>query len=222
MKMNYVVDYNKTANFNIDCQKGFTPLCPDELPVAEGHLIVEEVNKDATKAKYRLGSKDAHNPNAIWVATEENPQFSPVKDGGKNVDIHWQKHCCVGTMGFELLDGLPKPEEYDFFVWKGIENNLHPYGACYHDLENTRSTGVIEFLTYKGVDTVIADGIAADYCLRTTALQLKYAGFRVIVNLAACRGVSKETTDKAIEEMIKWKIEIANDSSEIFVLEEGK
>ena len=33
------VVYNRTASHNVDPQKGFTPLCPDELPVPDGHLI---------------------------------------------------------------------------------------------------------------------------------------------------------------------------------------
>ncbi len=34
----------KTAAFDVDAQKGFTPLCPDELPVVGGHLIGAELN----------------------------------------------------------------------------------------------------------------------------------------------------------------------------------
>ena len=33
---------NKIAAFDIDAQNTFTPVCPDELPVAEGDQIVEE------------------------------------------------------------------------------------------------------------------------------------------------------------------------------------
>jgi nicotinamidase/pyrazinamidase len=55
----------------------------------------------------------------------------------------------VGTEGFELLDGLPKPQQYDYFVWKGIESDLHPFGACYHDVSELRTTGVIEVLKHR-------------------------------------------------------------------------
>ena len=30
----------KIASFDVDAQKGFTPLCPNELPVPEGDTIV--------------------------------------------------------------------------------------------------------------------------------------------------------------------------------------
>lgn len=207
-------DKKTTASFDIDAQKGFTPICPDELPVPDGDAIVDELNKNAVFAKYRIGSKDAHNENAIWVATEEKPQFTEV--GEPNVDIRWNSHCNVGTTGFELLDGLPDPLDYDYFVWKGIENNTHPYGACYHDLKKTKTTGVIEFLKAKKVEVIIAGGLATDYCVYETVMELADAGFRVILNLKACRGITEETTRAAIEKMTAKNITVTDDIYAVF------
>lgn len=36
-----------TASFDVDAQKGFTPLCPDELPVAGGEALAEALNRQA-------------------------------------------------------------------------------------------------------------------------------------------------------------------------------
>jgi nicotinamidase/pyrazinamidase len=199
----------RIACFDVDAQKGFTPICPNDLPVQGGDEIVNALNEQAEVCEIRVGSKDAHTSGALWEATEDKPVFSEV--GEVNVDIRWPKHCVMGTEGAELLDGLPKPEDYDFFVWKGIEKNLHPYGACYHDLNEKLSTGVIEFLKSKEIDTVVVGGLATDYCVKTTALQLKRAGFEVIVNLKACRGVAKETTDNAIQEMTDEGIKVVDE-----------
>lgn len=179
----------KIASFDVDAQKGFTPLCPDDLPVKGGDEIVDELNAQGELADYRVGSKDCHPPNPLWLADATHPVFSPVVGGGLNVDIHWPSHCVVGTKGNELLDGLPKVADYDYFVFKGIEPDLHPYGACYHDIEEKMSTGVIEWLKDKDVKTVIVGGLALDYCVKTTAVQLANAGFHVIINLSACRAV---------------------------------
>jgi len=194
-------DKKKTASFDIDAQKGFTPLCPGELPVPEGDTIAGSLNRQAEFASLRIGSKDWHSMNALWIADNENPQFSPIE--GKNLDIRWNAHCIAGTEGSELLQGLPHPSEYDFFVWKGMEKDMHPYGACYHDLGEKMSTGVIEFLKSKGIENIIAGGLATDYCVKTTALQLKQAGFNVIVNLEACRGIAEDTIAAAVDEMKK-------------------
>jgi nicotinamidase/pyrazinamidase len=203
----------ETASFDVDAQYCFTPVCPDELPVPEGDQIVDELNLQATKARLRVGSKDAHSPMAIWVADENNAQFSPVE--GKDVDIRWNSHAVPGTKGFELIEGLPKPSDYDFFVWKGIELDMHPYGACYHDLGNALSTGVIEFLKQQGTRNVIVGGLATEYCVKTTAFQLKDAGFTVLVNLAACRGIDADNVIKAVEEMADAGIQIVNSAADI-------
>lgn len=187
------------ASFDIDAQQTFTPLCPNELPVFEGDQIVSELNANAELATYRIGSKDAHSPQAIWVATESQPQFTPL--AGENVDMRWNQHAVPGTPGFELIPGLPHPSQYDYFVWKGVELDMHPYGACYHDFAEQLSTGVIEFLQAKRVTHVIAGGLATDYCVKLTVLQLCRAGFQVILNLAACRGIAPGTTDTALAAM---------------------
>jgi nicotinamidase/pyrazinamidase len=194
--MKYPICIDRTASFDVDAQKGFTPICPAELPVPDGDKIVEALNRQAKFAKYRVGSKDAHPLNAVWEASAANPQFSPIPNE-PNADIHWTRHCVSGTKGGELLDGLPAVTDYDFFVWKGMEPNIHPYGACFHDLAGKMSTGVIEWLHAKKINTVLVGGLATDYCVITTALQLRTAGFNVIMNLSACRGIASATVEKA-------------------------
>ena len=75
------------------------------------------------------------------------------------------------------------------------------YGACYHDIAERLSTGVIEFLRQKSVTTVIVGGLATDYCVKTTVMQLLRADFQVIVNMAACRGLTPATTQRALAAM---------------------
>ena len=103
------------AAFDVDAQNCFTPLCPDELPVPEGHTIVNELNEQAALAHWRIGSKDAHPPTAVWVANGSQPQLTPVH-GHANADTHWNLHAVPGTHGFELLEGLPAVTDYDFFL----------------------------------------------------------------------------------------------------------
>jgi nicotinamidase/pyrazinamidase len=110
-------------------------------------------------------------------------------------------HAVPGTLGFESLSGLPAIADYDYVVWKGVELDMHPYGACYHDLAEKLSTGVLEFLKVHGIQCVIVGGLATEYCVKTTALQLRRAGFDVVVNLGACRGLDPIAIEKAIQEM---------------------
>lgn len=202
-----------TASFDVDAQKTFTPSCPDELPVPEGDQIVSELNAQAAFAKYRIGSKDAHSMEAIWVADDQNPVLSAII--GDNVDRRWPAHAIPGTEGFNLLPGLPTPKQYDYFIWKGIELDMHPYGACYHDLHDKLSTGIIEWLRANQVDTVLLGGLAFDYCVKTTAIQLAKANFQVIINLAATKAVEPENTNIVITECKSAGIQFVESAAEL-------
>jgi len=211
------VVFDKTASHNVDPQKGFTPLCPDELPVNEGDKIVDELNGQNNLVKYKTVSKDVHPANAIWLANSKKPQFTPVK--GENVDIAWNAHCMSGTYGMELIDGLPEMKEYDFFLAKGFEPDLHPYSSCYHDLNKKISTGLIEWYESKNITTVIVAGLATNFCVSETCKDLSEAGFQVILNLGGCRGIgTEEEINKIVNELVDtFNVIIVNSYNEIEV-----
>jgi nicotinamidase/pyrazinamidase len=199
-KKDIIMKFNKiVASFDVDPQKGFTNICPKELPIPDGENIVDELNAQALLANYRVGSRDLHPAIALWNAETPDNMFEPV--GLPNVDIKWNPHCVMGTLGAEILDGLPTILEYDFMATKGMQPDSHPYGACYHDLSDKISTGIIEFLKLKKVKIVVVGGLATEFCVMTTVLQLLAAGFIVIINLAAIRGL--DGADDAIIKMSK-------------------
>ena len=65
------------ASFDIDAQNTFTPVCPDELPVAEGDTIAPELNAQAQFASLRLASRDAHSRCALWISDDEHAPLTP-------------------------------------------------------------------------------------------------------------------------------------------------
>ena len=50
-------------------------------------------------------------------------------------------------------------------------------------------------------NTLLVGGLALDYCVKTTALQLRRAGFVVDVYLPACRAIAENTAQAACAEM---------------------
>lgn len=202
------------AAIDVDAQKTFTPLCPNELPVAGGDEIVSELNAQAQYADLRVMTKDAHTLEAKWLCADHSQMGQPT--GLPDADQTWVAHAIVGTYGFELLDGLPAESEYDFCVWKGTSPELHPYGACFHDLKEQRSTGLIEWLHSQQVDTVIVGGLATDYCVKTTVLQLlQHSGIKVLVNRAACRGIAADTCEQAWAQMAQQGAVILDDAAAV-------
>ncbi len=209
------VNREKTASFDVDPQRGFTPLCPNELPVPGGDEIADELNTLAHFASVRLVSKDCHPLDAPWVAQNADEIMQPVEGEYLNLDIKWPPHCVVGTEGNRLIPGLPDEEDYDLVIEKGNDPLMHPYGACFHDLVETKSTGAIEWLRKQGIDTILLGGLATDYCVKTTGLQLVKAGFRVILNRSACRGVAEETSVQALIDLESAGVELIADSREL-------
>ena len=188
------------VSIDVDAQKTFTPLCPQELPVFGGDEIADELNAQAALADLRVRTKDAHSPAAKWLVDNPNNMLKPT--GLPNADITWVAHAIVGSKGFDLLDGLPDCTDYDYCVWKGVDPQLHPYGACFHDIEEKLSTGLLEWLHSKDVTTIIVGGLATDYCVNITVLQLlKNGAWQVLVNEAACRGIAADTVAAAWHEM---------------------
>ncbi|WP_274585775.1 nicotinamidase [Neisseria leonii] len=192
----------KIVSIDVDAQKTFTPLCPTELPVPEGDTIAAELNAQAALAGWRVMTKDAHHTGAAWLV--DNPVDMLKSTGLPNADLTWVSHAMVGSVGYELLDGLPDLDGYDYCVWKGVDPQLHPYGACFHDIEERLSTGLVEWLRSKAADVLLVGGLATDYCVKHTVLQLLRAGkWLVIVNASACRGIAPDTIEAAWTEMIE-------------------
>ncbi len=209
-----MISKNRIASFAVDVQNGFTPHCPQELPVPGGNEIVPDILFMESMSGFHIASKDWHHPKAKWVATETEPQFTPIPNE-ENLDIRWTRHCEGGTFGAELLAGLKAPKEYSYFIWKGMEFDLHPYSAVYHDLKKQMSTGAIEVLKANGIETVIVGGLATDYCVKETALDLRRAGFEIVLYLPSCRGITAETTVAAIAEMADVGIKICHSQAEL-------
>lgn len=79
------------------------------------------------------------------------------------------------------------------------------YSAFYDPLTNPRcsDSGLAEVLREAGIERVFVVGLAADYCVKATALDAKKEGFRTIIVEEGTRPVDEatwETTRKEIED----------------------
>lgn len=196
-------DWVRIASVDVDPQRGFSKLCPDELPVEGALDIVPALRKHHAFSEFKVVTKDSHPVGAMWETDEQHPILTPVI-GIPDVDLCWPRHCVVGTPGWELLPGLPPDDDYDMVVYKGISPVMHPYGACYHDLNDRISTGLIETLRDRNTDIVLLGGLATDYCVWTTARQLLRGGLKVLLNMEAVAAVDPTNNIKVINDLSGW------------------
>ncbi|MCY9861196.1 isochorismatase family protein [Vibrio coralliirubri] len=190
----------KIAAIHVDPQNGFSIKCPLELAVAGALGIIKTLNKMFAFADVNIVSQDWHPDDAMYHATEDKPMGTAINL--PNADVTWNRHCVANTFGAELIKGLPKLAEFDLAIRKGEESDCHPYGALWHDYGKTRSTGIIEFLEDQNVTDVLVGGLALDFCVRETVLELVAAGFKPVLVLDATRPVFEEKVEDTIAELV--------------------
>ena len=108
----------------------------------------------------------------------------------------WPPHCVIGTPGADFHPNL-RLAPIEIVFSKGRES------AAYSGFEGVSDDDVPlgDWLTARGVDEVDIVGIATDHCVRATAVDASRAGLRARVLLDLTAGVSKDTVDRALDEL---------------------
>lgn len=112
----------------------------------------------------------------------------------------WPKHCVAGTEGAGFHPNFAPAVAsgaIDAVFDKGA------YAAAYSGFEGTDENGVglADWLRERRVSEVDVVGLATDHCVRATALDAARVGLATQVLLGLTAGVSRETTERAMEEM---------------------
>ena len=112
----------------------------------------------------------------------------------------WPVHCVQGTPGAGLREDLKLPSSVQI-VSKGQSRTDDGYSAVAGEVTG-RGT-LLEDLKTRGVDKVIVGGLATDYCVKHSVLDLLSQGYAVTLLTDAIRAVDLKPGDgkRAIDEM---------------------
>lgn len=113
----------------------------------------------------------------------------------------WPDHCVEGTRGSAVHEMLAPYMSEEFVFYKGCDKDKEQYSG-YEGL-NKAGQSVGEILDILDIDTVYLCGIATEFCVKATAMDLKSAGKEVILLKDALAYVSEEGHGKALTEMKK-------------------
>jgi nicotinamidase/pyrazinamidase len=153
----------------VDAQRGFTTLCPAELPVPGGLEIVPQVNRLLDLAWARIdASADWHPPDHRSFLGRRDNLYPP--------------HCVAGTPGAEFLPGL-RTERFHTVWRKGYDRDFEAYALT------AQHPGYPALLKAHGLSTVAVCGIALNICCFFAARDLRQAGFRVLLVEDASAGI---------------------------------
>jgi nicotinamidase/pyrazinamidase len=158
-----------TALVVVDVQRGFTSLCPAELPVPGGLEIVPKVNELLAMP---------------WVRIDATQDWHPADHCsflGRRDNIY-PPHCVMNTPGAEFLPGL-RTELFHAIWRKGFQRDKEAYAVTAQHPE------FVQTLRAAGVKTALVCGIATNICCFFTARDLRKAGFDVAMVEDASAGI---------------------------------
>lgn len=175
------IDPTTTSLLVVDPQRGFTDLCPDELPVPGGIEIVPRINELLALPFARIdATQDWHPPDHRSFLGQKDNLYPP--------------HCVAGTPGAEFLPGL-RTDRFSAVWRKGYDRDSEAYAVT------AQHPGFPAFLRASGVRTVVVCGIATNICCFFAARDLSAAGFQVLMAEDASAGIDVPAAGLFQEEM---------------------
>ncbi len=166
----------------VDVQNDFCP--GGTLAVPEGDQVVPVLNRYLDRFT-ELGAptyatRDWHPPGHVSFKEKGGP---------------WPAHCIQGTRGAEFHPGLKLSRRTEV-VSKATSPDRDAYSAF-------AEPDLAERLRKQGVRTLFIGGLATDYCVKSTVLDARAAGFEVYLLADAVRAVNVSPGDgeRAVEEM---------------------
>lgn len=153
----------------VDVQRGFSALCPAELPVPGALEIVPQINRLLEMPWPRIdASQDWHPPDHCSFLGQRDNLYPP--------------HCVMGTPGADFLPGLHS-ERFHAIWRKGYQRDFEAYALT------AQHPAFVELLRVSGIATVVVCGIATNICCFYVARDLRRAGFRVLLVEDASAGI---------------------------------
>jgi len=174
-------DRRRSALLVVDVQKDFC--AGGALPVPDGDRVVPVLNQYIADASARGGpvyaSRDWHPP--------VTRHFQPY--GGQ-----WPPHCVQNTEGASFHQHLQLPA-VTIVISKGQDPDTPGYSALEGCTADGRS--LLDDLRDRGIEHVYVGGLATDYCVKHSVLDLLRAGLAVTVLGDAIAGVDVQPGDSA-------------------------
>lgn len=183
----------KPALLVIDMQEDFCP--PNgSLAVPDGRAVIPVINAllAAPALAVRIATRDWHPADHISFASNHAGNKQPYVDTCTVVNPSnatetyetrlWPVHCVADTPGAQLAAGLDL-RRIDRVLDKGTDARVEMYSAFYDPLRRPRvsDSGLTDALRAADVTHVYVVGLAADYCVRSTAVDARAEGFVVYV-----------------------------------------
>ncbi|CAN9165079.1 unnamed protein product [Alternaria alternata] len=209
----------KPALVIVDVQEDF---CPPNgaLAVTGGRDIVPTINEFLTYPfVLKVATKDFHPQDHISFASNHSaPNNKPFEStfvikNPENPDETqetrlWPDHCVQGTKGSELLPEL-HVSKVDHVVEKGQDKRVEMYSAFADPFKShVAKSNLADTLRKAGITDVYVVGLAADYCVKFTAIDAQKEGFQTWVVGDATKAVDPSAMEQVHKEYEKTGVTV--------------
>lgn len=207
-----VKESEKIGVIVVDVQGDFTKVRNGSLAVGgtdEAYIkTVEEDTKRLRKGGFPIYTTQDWHPAdhvSFFSNHEGKKAFDVIQHHAKD-QVLWPPHCVQKTPGAEiLLDN----KLFKAVVKKGMDPQYDSYSGFQDD--GGKKTEMDKILKQDKITKVVVYGIATDYCVRATALDAVAAGYEVIMIKNLSRGVTPDTSQKALDEMKAKGVAVLDD-----------
>lgn len=173
----------------VDVQNDFCP--GGALAVPDGDAVVPVANRLAAAFQNVVLTQDWHPPGHQSFASA-HPGKVPFEtiDMPYGPQVLWPDHCIQGSEGARFHPGLDVGPA-GLVVRKGFRPEIDSYSALYENDHET-PTGLAGYLRERGLARVVLCGLATDFCVHWSALDLRREGFETVLVEDGCRAIDLE------------------------------
>ena len=193
----------------IDVQNDF---CPNgALAVPDGDAVIGPINTMLPTFPARILTQDWHPiAHSSFASSYDGKSPYDLIDMPYGSQILWPDHCIQSTYGSAFHKGL-ETDAADMIIRKGFRPRIDSYSAFFEN-DKTTSTGLEGYLHTRGLDTITIVGLATDFCVAYSALDAARLGFKVTVDITACRGIDLNgSLDAALTQMRAAGVKLKHD-----------
>lgn len=163
----------------------------------DGSMACRNAHSAVIEAKKHIQEMLRNEPELpiLFILDHHPKNHSSFKEEGGQ----WPSHCVAGTHGGDIHEDLKKFVKQECCFFKGCEPVVEQYSGW--QAKTSVGESLDQRLKALGVENTIVMGIATEYCVRATCLDLLSAGFKVKLCQRALAYVDEQAHRQTIDEL---------------------
>jgi len=178
------------------------------LAVKDASDLVPLINKIQSKFDLVVATKDWHPANHVSFASSHinaKPFTSTQLENGQTQAL-WPDHCVQNTKGSDFVSGL-NTKNISKVIYKGQDTHVDSYSG-FMDNNKNDMTQMHKYLKKQNITELYVVGLAADYCVKFTAIDGAQLGYKTYFVRDLTKAVDPSDLSKLYKSLSKNSVKI--------------